>query len=103
MTQAYTGRSGGDDIDLSSVYWLKLPENDQEGILEKVHKILSGVREGGRDVLLIPVTKTFASNEEVAKGFLKAVRVNPASFNAKSADSKAKAFRKRLRVRIRRV
>ena len=95
-----TMTSGSDDeVDLSSVYWLKLPEDEDEGILEKVHSVLTGVRDKGKDVLLIPVTKGYMSNEDVANGFLRAVRINPAY----TTDSKQRRRRKKLRLRIRRI
>lgn len=94
---------GNDEIDLKSVYWLKLPENEDEGILQKVHGVLTGMRDNGKDVIMIPVSKGYMSKEDVANGFLRAVRVNP-TYYASSADSKKRRRRrKKLRLRIRRI
>jgi len=101
--QPPTSSGGGDEVDLSSVYWLKLPENEDEGILERVHSVLTGVRDAGKDVLLIPVTKTYMSNEDVAKGFLKAVRINPAYTTSTDSKQTTRRRRKKLRLRIRRI
>ena len=87
--------SGGDgrsnNIDLTSVYWLKLPANGDVGVLEKIHHIVNKMRGSGRDLLIIPVGRGYTTQQDLARGFLRAVRVE-------NEDQTQK-----LRIRIQRV
>lgn len=82
------------DIDLNSVYWLKLPQDDTSDALDKVHGVISNLNQCDRDLLIIPVSKGFTTQEDLASGFLRAVRVTPTSTKTK---------RKKLRLRVRKI
>jgi len=62
-------------IDLSKVYWIKLPEEqNMEMVHDKVQKVLTGISASDRDVLIIPVTKAFTSKQQVTNEFFNVFR-----------------------------
>lgn len=86
-----------EDVDLSKVYWLKLPKTvDDESVRKKVHAVFSEVTGQGKDAIIIPVSRGFMSSEEVSRGFLKAVRVKPSAL-------RSRYFRKLRSLNIREV
>jgi hypothetical protein len=87
-----------DDVDLSKVYWLKLPQTDSDQVVHhKVEEVFSEVKGDGKDALIIPVSRDLTSTQEVSNGFLKAVHARPSSV------LKSKYFRNLRSLKIREV
>lgn len=91
-------RPGNDDIDLSKVYWVKLPDKlSDESVHAKVEAVFGEVGSAGKDVLIIPVSRDFTSKHQVSQGFLKAFGLQS---NAAAAQSSSTGNRKHPPVKV---